>query len=160
MMTETDEKVDKIYAMVSDARKWLAQDDIELAKALLANADVHLLDLRHGPSLGVAKPFSGADYHSDHAINEWVEVVLGNGMPPIKECCITAVRFSQGGHVHFDLIYVTHVDDDGTKNYQKLYHVPTGLINWIGVGKECPDCGADLQVNKETGDLKFIKHNT
>jgi hypothetical protein len=29
-----------------------------------------------------------------------------------------------------------------------------------GVPRQCPDCGADLQVEIGTGDLKFIKHNT
>jgi len=88
-------------------------------------------------------------YHADHAINDWVEVILGNGMPPIRECCITAVKFSQGGHVHFDLLYVTHVDDDGTKNFQKLYHVPTGLINATQIQSppERPD------IFKQAGDL-------
>lgn len=77
---------------------------------------------------------NGADYHADHAINDFVDVVLGNGIV-LKECCITAVKFSQGGHVHFDLLYVTHRDDNGTANYQKMYHVPTGLINGLPKGE-------------------------
>lgn len=80
----------------------------------------------------VAEPQGGANYHADHAVNDNVEVVLGNGHL-LKDCYITAVKFSQGGHVHFDLLYVTHRDDDGTANYQKLYHIPTGLINAIPV---------------------------
>ena len=117
---------------------WLAQSNIDNAKEILADAETLVLDLRHGPSLDntMLKEYIKQGYHSDHDINEWVEVVLGNGMPPIQECCITAVKFSQGGHVHFDLVYVTHRDDDGTPNYQKMYHVPTGSINAIGRGVE------------------------
>jgi hypothetical protein len=156
-----DEKVDKIYRLLHDSRMWLAQSNVDNAKEQLAAAETLVLDLRHGPSLDntLLKEYVRQGYHSDHDVNDWVEVILGQGIV-LKEACITAVKFSQGGHVHFDLVYVTHTDDNGEKNYQKLYHVPTGLINAVGVTKECPDCGADLQVNKETGDLKFIKHNT
>lgn len=72
----------------------------------------------------------GAQFHSDHGMGERVDVVLGNGLV-VKGAWITAVKFSEGGHVHFDLVYVTHEDDDGTRNFQKLYRIPTGLINKI-----------------------------
>ena len=125
---DVDGKIDKIYQILHDSRMWLALSNIENAKEQLATAETLVLDLRHGPSLNDKKP---EGYYPDHGINDWVEVVLGNGMPPIKNCCITSVKFSQGGHVHYDILYVTSVDDDGTKNYQKLYNVPTGLINAI-----------------------------
>lgn len=131
-----DQKVERIYQLIADARTWLVMHNIENAQDRLATADTLALELRHGPSLDntLLKEYVKQGYHSDHDINDWVEVVLGNGMPPIEKCCITAVKFSQGGHVHFDLVYVTHVDDDGKENYQKLYHVPTGLINAIPKG--------------------------
>lgn len=125
-----DEKVDKIYKIIHDARMWLAQDAIDNVKDMLAMAETIVLDLRHGPALDGRNPDYG--YHD---VDEWVEVVLGNGMSPIKECCITAVKHSQGGRVHYDLVYVTHRDDDGKANYQKLYHVPAGLINSLRKGE-------------------------
>jgi hypothetical protein len=133
-----DQKVEKIHDLIVDARTWLAMHNIDNAQDRLATADTLALGLKHGPTL--ENPIVGTKavgvYHSDYEIGEWVEVVLGNGLAPIKECCITAVKFSQGCRVHFDLVYVTHTDGDGTKNYQKLYHVPTGLVNAIGGGIE------------------------
>jgi hypothetical protein len=124
-----DQKVDRLYELIKDARTWLAMDSIDNVKQRLESADTLALELRHGPVLEKSAQEMLGNYHADHDVDEWVEVILGNGMPPIKDCCITAVKFSRGGHIHFDLIYVTHRDDSGTANYQKMYHVPTGLIN-------------------------------
>ena len=64
---------------------------------------------------------------SDFQVNEYCNVAFNQDLT-FKDACVTAVKFSQGGHIHYDLVFVTHFDDDGTKNYQNLYHVQQGFL--------------------------------
>lgn len=50
----------------------------------------------------------------------------------LKNCEVVGIRYKKAGpdttFLHFDLRVITHIDDDGTKNYQNLYNIPNGLI--------------------------------
>lgn len=137
VFSTTTALAEEAHGLIHDACFLIANESTHSAKILLAKADGLLHDLcNHEAYEADAETSKKVKYLSDHGVNEWVEVVLGNGTQPIKECCITAVKFSQGGHVHYDLVYVAGADDDGTKNYQKMYHVPTGLINGLPKSEE------------------------
>lgn len=46
----------------------------------------------------------------------------------IKNCKVNGIYFKQG-HIFYDLLVMTHQDDDGKENYQRLYRVPQGLLD-------------------------------
>jgi len=78
-------------------------------------------------------------YESDFKINDFVEVAYGDA-GYLKNCCVMGIHFRQGGHVFYDLAVLTHTDDDGTQNWQRLYKVPGGIITLVG---RCPKVGAE-----------------
>jgi hypothetical protein len=68
--------------------------------------------------------------NTSHQIGDHVEVTFGEA-GVLKNCRITGVRYKDGGgstFLYFDLKVLTHIDDDGTKNYQPLYNIPNGLV--------------------------------
>lgn len=65
-----------------------------------------------------------------HQMGDIVDVTFGDA-GVLKNCRVVGVRYKDGGgsvFLHFDLRVVTHIDDNGKKNYAPLYNIPNGLV--------------------------------
>jgi len=66
-----------------------------------------------------------------HQMGDIVDVTFGDA-GVLKNCQVTGIRYKSVGpdtfFLHYDLRVITHVDDDGKKNFQNLYNIPNGLV--------------------------------
>lgn len=103
-------------------------------------------------------------------INQNVQVVFpGNSKLQGK---IVKVAFNSFGDTLYDVsVPFVHTGDGQKEGHFRIHGVGEWFLShtqedWDKMNgknpqeeKQCPDCGADLKVELETGDLKFVKHN-
>lgn len=68
-----------------------------------------------------------AQFLSPYRMNEQVDVKLSDDVV-VKKAWIMAIKFDQGGHIHFDVVYRSGVDERGNDKYEKLHRISAGLI--------------------------------
>lgn len=86
------------------------------------------------------------------SFQEGDQVTIYYGDAGRLDLCIVIGTYIRDGHIYYDLVILTHIDDDGTKNYQRLYRVSQGLLQ-----KDSSLPSIDLRQNRKLSTFEI--HN-
>ena len=107
---------------------------------------------------------------TDDLRDKLLNMFLGTALPHeiLDGYCRISLVGTKDGIIHAEIVpihpldMVKHIDiikENAEKITKNCFAKPNVGDQKSQINK-CPDCGADLEVELETGNLKFLKHNT